>query len=147
MQERDARGREAGWVIVKDALRKTFGPDADIGRVTKIGEGMSHETFAAQIEFYPDKESTSGAYTVELPSRRAEVNRRPRSDLRALLQRVSTQTEVIRVPTVIASVPTVRGMAVARWYKETALEKGRPSASHVLGNLRNVLKHAVQAAL
>jgi len=116
MQERDARGCGAGWVIAKDALRRTFGSDADIGRVTKIGEGLSHETFAAQIDFYPDKQSTSGAYTVELPSRRAEVRHPPMSDLQALLLRVSAQTDAIRVPTVIASVPTIRGMAVVRPY-------------------------------
>jgi hypothetical protein len=84
MQERDAREGNVGWVIAKDALRKTFGPDADIGRVTKIGEGMSHETFAAWIELYPDERGTSDAYTVELPSRRAEVSHPPRNDMQAL---------------------------------------------------------------
>jgi len=116
MQEHDAREGNVGWVIAKDALRQSFGPEADIGRVTKIGEGMAHETFAAQIELYPDERGTSGTYTVELPSRRAGVNHPPMSDLQTLLHRVSTQTDAIRVPTVIASISTVRGMAVVRPY-------------------------------
>jgi len=151
MQERDAREGNVGWVIAKDALRQIFGPEADIGRVTKIGEGMSHESFAAQIEFYPDERGTSGAYTVELPSRRAEVNRLPVSDLRALLQRVSTQTDAIRVPTVIASVPTVRGMAVVRPYFQGIpmdLRAGRqPSVKphEIVAQVASVI-HAVDVA-
>lgn len=118
MHESNARQGSVGWASARDALRQIFGPEADIGRVTKIGEGLSHESFAAQVKFLPDKQGASGSYTVELPSRRAEGAQQPRSDLPALLERVSTQTDAIRVPSIVAYVHTVRGMAIVRPYFE-----------------------------
>jgi len=60
MEERMARSRRLGWAVARDVLRSVFGPDADIGRVTKIGEGLSHDVFAAHVECPRPHEQDSG---------------------------------------------------------------------------------------
>ncbi len=151
MQEHEAREGSAGWILAKDALRQIFGPEADIGRVTKIGEGLSHESFAAQVRLFPDKQGTSGAYTVELPSLRAEGEQQARSDLASLLERVSTQTDAIRVPAMVAQVQTVRGIAIVRPYFDGIpmdLRAGRQPGvkpHEVVGKVAAII-HAVNVA-
>jgi len=53
ISERDARG--AGWARAKYVLRELIsrevGPIRELGWVTKIGDGLSREIFAAEVEF------------------------------------------------------------------------------------------------
>jgi hypothetical protein len=91
----------------------------EIGRVRKVGEGLSHEVFAAYVEVRPDAGGRSGAYAVYLPSRRADPERRadPMREA-ALLDRVAAETQAIRVPDVTAVVSTDGGDVMVRRYFE-----------------------------
>lgn len=117
----EARRTPAGWARAKHVLESAFARyDAvEIGRVRKIGEGLSHQVFVAHVEVQPDPGGQSGAYAVYLPSRWAEPERRadPKREI-PLLARVAAQTDAVRVPNVIAIVPTDDGDVVVRRYLE-----------------------------
>jgi hypothetical protein len=119
MDEREARRRNAGWAEAKQLLRDVFSdrPDVDIGRVIKIGEGLSHEVFAGNVEWTVHQERQSETYAVCLPSRDADPQRCERcARERLLLDHISRQTIGIRVPKIFAVVPTQRGDAIVRPY-------------------------------
>lgn len=51
MSGRDDRG--AGWARAKDVLERALarpGARVHVGRVTKVGDGLSREVFAADVE-------------------------------------------------------------------------------------------------
>src|SRR5689334_21774434 len=77
LREMEARRSRAGWARAKRVLESAFSRDAtvEIGRVRKVGEGLSHEVFAAYVEVQPDAAGRSGAYAVFLPSRWADPER------------------------------------------------------------------------
>jgi hypothetical protein len=68
--EREARG--AGWSRAKHILRELIGRELgtvkDIGRVVKIGEGLSRDIFAAEVELVT---GACDSYVVALPRRNA----------------------------------------------------------------------------
>jgi aminoglycoside phosphotransferase (APT) family kinase protein len=118
MEERAARSRRVGWAVARDVLRSVFGPDADIGRVTKIGEGLSHDVFAAYVECPRPHQQDSGSYTVSLPGRHADSQQIARPDLQPLLTNVAAQIKSIRVPLTAQSVLLDSGMAIVRPFLE-----------------------------
>ncbi len=118
MEERTARSRRIGWAVARDVLRSVFGPDADIGRVTKIGEGLSHDVFVAYVECPHPRQDDSGSYTVSLPGRHAEPTQYARPNLQPLLARVAAQVKSIRVPTTVQTLPLDTGVAVVRPFLE-----------------------------
>jgi aminoglycoside phosphotransferase (APT) family kinase protein len=121
LREVNAGESRAGWARAKRVLESAFARyDAiEIDRVRKVGEGLSHEVFAAYVEVRPDAEGRSGAYAVYLPSRRAEPKQQadPMREL-PLLDRVAAETQAIRVPDVVAVVSTDDGDVVVRRYLE-----------------------------
>jgi aminoglycoside phosphotransferase (APT) family kinase protein len=104
--------------VAKDVLIRVFGPDADVGRVTKIGEGLSNDVFAAHVECPPPHEQDSGPYTVSLPGRYADAPARPVRPSHPVLARVASQAGTIRVPKTIQVVPLDSGTAIVRSYLE-----------------------------
>lgn len=120
-REMEAGRSRAGWARAKRVFEAAFARygAVEIGRVRKVGEGLSHEVFAAYVEVRPDAGSRSGAYAVFLPSRWAEPERQadPRREA-SLLDRVATETQALRVPDIVAVVPTDGGDIVVRRYLE-----------------------------
>ena len=63
----------AGWARAKALLAWAFGAcyspgtDVQVGRVTKVGDGMSREVFAARVDLSPDPNHLSGVWAVLLP--------------------------------------------------------------------------------
>jgi hypothetical protein len=113
--------REPGWAVARRVLEAIFAKHGrvDVGRVRKVGEGLSREVFAAFVEIEPDEERRAGAYAVFLPSRTSDRGR-PAGLGReaALLERIATATKSIRVPRVTATVPVDDGEAVVRPFLE-----------------------------
>ncbi len=56
MRESEARTSDAGWARAKRVLESVFARhgEVEIGRVRKVGEGLSHEVFAAHVELHRD---------------------------------------------------------------------------------------------
>jgi aminoglycoside phosphotransferase (APT) family kinase protein len=122
LREMTARDlHRAGWARAKHVLEMVFAKygRVEVGRVRKIGEGSSHEVFAAFVEVEPDRSGQTGVYAVFLPPRGSDAKERPDPWREAaLLDRVAAGTQMIRVPTVTATVPTTGGHAVVRPYLE-----------------------------
>jgi hypothetical protein len=85
--QRTREGRP-GWArtrsILEEAARLSGGRDADVGRLVKIGGGMSHEVFGAALTLRVDPENITGPYVVLLPRRNGAPDRatRARNELR-----------------------------------------------------------------
>lgn len=121
LREMEAGRSRAGWAHAKRVLEAAFARygAVEIGRVRKVGEGLSHEVYAAYVEVRPDAGGRSGAYAVYLPSRWADPERRvdPRCEA-SLLDRVAAETQALRVPDIVAVVSTGGGDIVVRRYLE-----------------------------
>ncbi len=121
LRQMGASESRAGWARAKRVLESAFARcgAVEIGRVRKVGEGLSHEVFAAYVEVRPDAGDRSGSYAVYLPSRWADPERQadPMREV-PLLDRVAAETQAIRVPDVIAVVSTDGGDVVVRRYLE-----------------------------
>ena len=72
MRSRKHRG-EPGWARAKRILIEMFAKRAGgssqvaVGRVRKIGDGLSRDVFVAEVTFEVDQIASSGFYTVLLP--------------------------------------------------------------------------------
>lgn len=70
-------GHRAGWARAKALLEWAFeacarpAADVEVGRVKKIGEGLSRKVYAAQVDLSPDPDNLSGAWAVLLPDGKA----------------------------------------------------------------------------
>lgn len=117
--ERDARG--AGWARAKRVLRelveREVGKVDDIGWVKKIGDGLSREIFASEVEFVDRRRE---AYVVALPRVDAEpgLDDRTRRELR-LIARLRTRSLGCREarldprrPTELRRAPDMRNAAM-----------------------------------
>jgi aminoglycoside phosphotransferase (APT) family kinase protein len=121
LHKMEASWSRAGWARAKRVLESVFArhDTVEIGRVRKVGEGLSHEVFAAYVEVRPDAGGRSGAYAVYLPNRRADPEQRADPMREAtLLDRVAAETQAIRVPDVTAVVSTDGGDVMVRRYLE-----------------------------
>jgi Phosphotransferase enzyme family len=69
LREMEARESNAGWARAKRVLDCVFNEcgEVEIGRVVKVGQGLSHQVFAANVELQNDPNALSGDYAVRLP--------------------------------------------------------------------------------
>src|SRR5215216_121673 len=114
VSERDARG--AGWARAKYVLRELIsrevGAIRDVGWITKIGDGLSREIFAAEIEFIGGR---CESYVVALPRADAppELNDSTTRELR-LLARLRAYPFPFHVPETVGAFPDGKHLALVR---------------------------------
>lgn len=112
--ERDAHA--AGWVrakhVLRDLLECEVGAVSDIGRVQKIGEGLSRDIFAANVELEGGR---CEAYVVALPRRDApaELDERTRRELR-LLARLRARSFPFCIPEMVGAFADGDRLALVR---------------------------------
>jgi aminoglycoside phosphotransferase (APT) family kinase protein len=102
----------AGWArakwVLQHLLEAWAGPDsvAEVGWVKKIGEGLSRELFAAEVDVRAEENTRTDAYVVALPGRDADagLHERTYKELR-LLGWLARQLMPFRVPEVIGAYP------------------------------------------
>jgi hypothetical protein len=123
LREMEAQSSNQGWARAKRVLDCVFNEygEVDIGRVVKVGQGLSHQVFAANVELQNDPEALSGAYAVLLPIGTNTTTKEERLALRARLlqqraicRQVAAQTTSIRVPDLRAIIPMPEGDAIVR---------------------------------
>lgn len=122
-REMELRDSNAGWARAKrvfDCVFNEFG-EVDIGRVVKMGQGLSNHAFAASVELKPDPNGVSGDYAVLLPintqATPTEKRLSSRAKLlqeRAICRHIASQTSKIHVPDIRAIIPLPEGDAVVR---------------------------------
>ena len=129
--EIDARG--AGWVRAKRVLRELIGREVgavrDVGWVKKIGDGLSRDIFAAEVEL---EDGRCEAYVVALPRRDAEpaLDERTSRELR-LVARLRSRGFPFRLPEMIGAFPDGDRLALVRRFAagiELDLRAGRQPA-------------------
>lgn len=127
----EARG--AGWVRAKRVLRELIGREVgavrDVGWVKKIGDGLSRDIFAAEVEL---EEGRCEAYVVALPRRDAEpaLDERTSRELR-LVARLRSRGFPFRLPEMIGAFPDGDRLALVRRFAagiELDLRAGRQPA-------------------
>jgi len=153
-----AGSRGAGWLRAKHVLQDLFerrgGPDADVevGWVKKVGDGLSREVFAADVELNPDPGNDSGPYVAMLPRLDAdpEVDVRTLRELR-LLGRLERMALPFRVPHVIGAYPEGRRPVLVRRFLrgiELDLRAGRQPGVRPWETIAEIAAavHALEAA-
>ncbi len=114
LSERDARG--AGWARAKHILRELIGRELgtvrDIGRVVKIGDGLSRDIFAAEVELAT---GACDSYVVALPRRDAprDLSERTTRELR-LIARLRTYSFPFHLPETVGAFPDGKHLALVR---------------------------------
>ena len=111
----------AGWARAKALLAWAFeacsspGADVEVGRVTKIGDGLSRRVYAARVELTPDPDRLSGAWAVLLTDHRAtpEDCRRWVREV-PLLGQIAREQLPFRVPAPLGAFPDGDGPAIIR---------------------------------
>lgn len=112
--EQDARGE--GWARAKRVLRELIerevGKIDDIGWVKKIGDGLSRDIFAAEVEFVDRRCET---YVVALPRADAgpDLDERTSRELR-LIARLRTRSFPFRLPEMVGACPDEDHLALVR---------------------------------
>jgi aminoglycoside phosphotransferase (APT) family kinase protein len=110
----------AGWARALSILERLAkaqggaGVEVHVGRVTKIGDGLSRDVFGAELSLRPDPEGLSAVYAVLLP-RGADpgLEARTRKELR-LLAWLQYHEVGFRVPRPLGVAPDQGGLALAR---------------------------------
>lgn len=89
--------------------------EIDVGRVVRLGDGLSRKAFGAVVEVSPDPSGLSGAYVVLLPGRDAtpDLDLRARQEIR-LLHRLSKYELPFRIPKVLGAWPESGHRVVVR---------------------------------
>jgi aminoglycoside phosphotransferase (APT) family kinase protein len=114
--ERDARG--AGWARARHILRqligRELGPVRHIGRVVKIGDGLSRDIFAAEVELAT---GACDSYVVALPRGDAppDLSERTTRELR-LLVRLRSCSFPFRLPEMVGAFPDGAHVALVRTF-------------------------------
>lgn len=119
MNARDRRG--AGWARAKAVLERALerrgpaGSRVQVGRITKVGDGLSREVFAAEVEVSGGGSTRSGPYAALLPTRDAdaELDQRAAAELE-LLTRLAELELPFRVPAGVGVVPDAGRLALVR---------------------------------
>lgn len=112
--ERHARG--AGWARAKHVLRELLDLEGlavrDIGRVSKIGDGLSRDVFAASVEH---ADGTDQAYAVLVPRRDAdaELGERTVRELRLLAQ-LQGRVFPFRIPPLLGAMQDGKQVVLVR---------------------------------
>jgi len=119
--ERESHG--ARWARAKAILRIALasripGARIEIGRVARVGQGLSRDVFAADVEVSPDPVALSGPYAVLLPTPGADERVSERAEREArLLHRLAELSLPLRVPRVLGVWPDDEGrLALVRQY-------------------------------
>jgi aminoglycoside phosphotransferase (APT) family kinase protein len=121
MKSRDADGPGPGWARARAVLERLAQSQSpphskiEVGRVMKIGDGLSRDAFAAELTVDPDLDALSDVYAVLLPRNGAlpDLNVRTHQELR-LLAWLSGQALRFRVPRPLGVMPDRHGIALAR---------------------------------
>jgi aminoglycoside phosphotransferase (APT) family kinase protein len=126
--ERTARG--AGWArakrVLRELLEREAGAVSEIGWVKKIGDGLSRDIFAAEVELADGRCDT---YVVALPRRDAApaLDERTSRELR-LVARLRQRRFPFRLPEMVGAFPDGDRLALVRQYAkgvELDLRAGR----------------------
>jgi len=133
----EREGAEAPWARAKAILRNAFAshsPTArvDIGRVSRLGQGLSRDVFVAEVLLSPDPGAWSGPYAVLLPRRGADkgVDARARREA-GLLHRLSSLQLPFRIPRVLGAWRDAGPLALVRSFLpgiELDLRAGRQTS-------------------
>ncbi len=112
---------EAGWVraraILGRAIQERVGRGArvEVGRVKRVGRGLSRHLFAAEVNVSPDLENLSGGYVVPLPRGDAIPGLEARTRREAvLLERLGDLKLPFRIPRLIGVVPEAGRPVIVR---------------------------------
>jgi len=111
----------AGWARAKALLAWAFeacsspGADVEVGRVRKVGEGLSRRVYAAHVDLSPDPDNLTGTWAVLLPDRRAtqEDCRRWVREV-AVLGQLAREQLPFRVPDTLGAFPDGDRPAIIR---------------------------------
>jgi aminoglycoside phosphotransferase (APT) family kinase protein len=111
----------AGWARARAVLAQLAREQSsrhstiEIGRVTKVGMGLSRAVFAAALSVQPDDNGLSGYYAVLLPGSDPVpgLDQRVRTELR-VLRALHDHAFPFRVPRPLGAVPEHYGLALAR---------------------------------
>ncbi len=120
MRSRKHRG-EPGWARAKRILVEMFEKRAGgsslvaVGRVRKIGDGLSRDVFVAEVTIEVDQVASSGFYTVLLPRWDAdpEVDKRTQRELE-LLPLLRQKDLPVRIPEVLGTLRDSGHLVVVR---------------------------------
>ena len=120
MRSRKHRG-EPGWARAKRILIEMFEKRAGgssqvaVGRVRKIGDGLSRDVFVAEVTIEVDQVASSGFYTVLLPRWDAdpEVDQRTQRELE-LLPLLRQKDLPVRIPAVLGTLRDSGHLVVVR---------------------------------
>lgn len=102
--------------LLERGLKDSFGQSVhfELGRLNKIGEGLSWRVFATHVDFSPDT-ALSGAYSVAIPNFHADSELAKRIAVeKEILDILSRRNMRFQVPKIIALVETESGNAVVR---------------------------------
>jgi aminoglycoside phosphotransferase (APT) family kinase protein len=133
LQDRGAPAWRVAKAALEGVIRGVAGANAhiDVGRIRCIGEGLSHEQYAAHVEIDPDPSGLSGGYAVGLPlpgaDRDADADAH-RARERAILELLPSLQLPFRVPRILGEVTTPGGVATVRTFErglELDLRAGR----------------------
>jgi aminoglycoside phosphotransferase (APT) family kinase protein len=116
-----SEGSNAGWIRARDVLQELVrlqcAPNCriDLGRVVKIGTGLSRDVFAAEVTVDPDDDRLSGDYAVLLPRRDAVpgLDARVGTELR-VLRALRGSALPFRFPGPLGALPDRYGLALTR---------------------------------
>lgn len=148
----------APWARAKSILRlamSTLSPassEIDVGRVIRLGDGLSRDAFGAAVEVSPDPSGLSGAYVVLLPGQDAtsDLDTRAKQEIR-LLQRLSKYELPFRIPRVLGAWPESGHRVVVRSFLEgveldlRAGRQGRVQPWEIVAQLASAI-HQLDAA-
>ncbi len=116
---------EAGWVraraVLGRAIQGRMGRAAtlEVGRVKRVGRGLSRDLFAAEVNVSPDLENLSGVYVVPLPRGDAIPGLDARTRREAvLLERLGALKLPFRVPRLTGVVPETGQPVIVREFLE-----------------------------
>jgi aminoglycoside phosphotransferase (APT) family kinase protein len=112
-----ARWARAHTILSMALASRTPQARIEIGRVTKVGQGLSRDVFAAAVEVSPDPGALSGPYAVLLPTRGADpsLDERTEREFR-LLDRLAQLTLPLRVPRAMGVWPDQGRLALVRGF-------------------------------
>lgn len=122
IREMEVQESDLGWARAKRVLDRVFYDvgKVDIGRVVKVGQGLSYHVFAAKVELEDDPDGLSGDYAVLLPlgtyvNQEARVASRARVlRERTICRHVAARMSRIRVPEFRAMISMPEGDALVR---------------------------------
>jgi aminoglycoside phosphotransferase (APT) family kinase protein len=119
----EEQGSTTGWARAKRVLKELFvlrsepETEVEVGWVKRIGDGLSRDIYAADVDLAPDPSRLSGTFVALLPRRDAEgrLAERTRKELR-LLARLPRAELPFAVPELAGALPESGHVALVRRY-------------------------------